>query len=295
MPEARGSASRRVGDRFGMRARRPATRALVLCWLGFAGAGCSREAPERPVPAVSPTLKAEVVRAYPHDPGAFTQGLLFFDGRLYESTGLENESTLRAVELETGRVLLARSLPAPLFGEGLARVGDRLVQLTWRNKLGLVYSLPDLREIARFRYPVEGWGLAYDGRRLIMSDGTSRLYRLDPETFELVDTVVVRDASGPVSHLNELEMVRGELWANIWPNQHIARIDPASGRVIGRIDAAGLLSPEDRAAGMDVLNGIAYDEAGDRIFLTGKRWPKVYEIRLVEPGGRDGRTTSTNR
>ena len=221
----------------------------------------------------------QVVRAFPHDPRAYTQGLVFEGGFLYEGTGKYGESTLRKVELETGRVVQSRALERRLFGEGIAILGDRIIQLTWRAGTGIVYDKASLRELRRFRYTGEGWGLAWDGTHLIMSDGSSTLRFLDPTTFKVVRRLLVRSRGRRVGRLNELEYVEGEIFANIWYKDWIARISPATGEVTGWIDLRALWPDrEDREA---VLNGIAYDPTNRRLFVTGKNWPKLYEIRLV--------------
>lgn len=232
---------------------------------------------------ITPVYTYKIVHAYPHDHRAFTQGLLFTDGVLYESTGLRGQSSLRKVELETGEVLQLRELPARFFGEGATAWGDKVIQLTWRSQVGLVYDRDGFEVVGQFNYPTEGWGLTHDGRRLIMSDGTSTLYFLEPETFGETGRIVVYDEKGPVTRLNELEYVRGEVYANVWQTDRIARIDPGTGRVMGWIELNGLLSPEDRSAPVDVLNGIAYDEKNDRLFVTGKWWPKLFEIEVIPP------------
>lgn len=223
----------------------------------------------------------EVIQAYPHDPAAFTQGLVYLDGYLYESTGLYGESSLRKVDLETGEVLQQINLTNEVFAEGLTDWADTLVQLTWREGLGYVYNRADFDLLDEFQYETEGWGLTQDGERLIMSDGTSTLFFLAPETFEVIGTVNVSDAGEDVQRLNELEWVGGQVFANIWQTDDIVRIDPATGEVLGWIDLAGLLPDALRTEDTDVLNGIAYDPAGDRLFVTGKKWPQLYEIRLV--------------
>lgn len=245
--------------------------AIMTLPIGFAGAG-----PQR---AGAPVSGYQVVRTYPHDPQAFTQGLFFLDGFLYEGTGLNGRSGIRRVRLENGEVLQARTLENTYFGEGIAAVGDRLVQLTWQAGIGFVYDRKTFERQRTFTYAGEGWGLTYDGARLIMSDGTPVLRFLDPRTFAVTGRLEVKDAGRPVDDLNELEMVKGEIFANVWGTDRIARISPASGAVTGWIDLRGLLAPAD-AAGVDVLNGIAYDPAGDRLFVTGKLWPKLFEIKV---------------
>jgi len=221
----------------------------------------------------------EVVNSFPHDRRAFTQGLLYDAGYLYESTGLYGQSELRQVELATGRVLRLRRLAADQFGEGLTIWGDQLIQLTWRNQTGFVYDRRTFRRLTTFSYPGEGWGLTHDGHRLIMSDGTADLRFLDPGTFTEVGRTTVTEQGAPVEHLNELVMVNGRLFANVWQTDQIAIIDLDSGRVTGRIDLQDLLSPAERE-GADVLNGIAWDAEQERLFVTGKFWPRLFEIRI---------------
>ena len=244
----------------------------LLALLLAAGAPLAR--------AATPVYGYQVVRTYPHDPNAFTQGLLLRDGFLYESTGLEGASSIRKVELETGRVELERSISSRYFGEGIVDWKDRLVELTWKHQLGFIYDLDDFETRGEFSYPGEGWALTRDDHRIIMSDGTARLRFLDPETLKETGGVTVTDDGQPVDQLNELEWVKGEIYANIWQTDRIARIDPATGQVKGWIDLAGLLPAEDRWRA-DVLNGIAYDAKADRLIVTGKLWPRLYEIRVV--------------
>jgi glutamine cyclotransferase len=220
-----------------------------------------------------------VVREYPHDPEAFTQGLIFRDGYLYESTGLTGRSSLRQVRLETGEVLQRREIAPDYFAEGLTDWGSQLIQLTWVTNVAFVYDLATFKEARRFPYAGEGWGLTHDGRRLIMSDGTPNLRYIDSATFNEISRFTVRDPRGSVDDLNELEYVKGSIYANVWLTERIAIIDPATGFVTGWIDLAGL-RPRPGPPGDDVLNGIAYDAAGDRLFVTGKLWSKLFEIRL---------------
>ncbi len=228
----------------------------------------------------------EVVARYPHDPEAFTQGLVYHeDGVLYEGTGWWGASSLRKVDLATGAVLQRHDLDAEYFCEGIAVVGERIVQLTWKSETAFIYDRHTFEALGEHAYPGEGWGLAYDGERLIMSDGTPRLRFWDPETLAEVGSVQVLDGEAPVDDLNELEFVDGEVWANVWQTDRIARIDPGSGRVVGWIDLTGLLSDEDRGERrVDVLNGIAYDAEAGQVFVTGKWWPVLYEIRVVREG-----------
>jgi glutaminyl-peptide cyclotransferase len=227
-----------------------------------------------------PTFGYRVVRSYPHDPQAFTQGLIYRDGVLYEGTGLYGRSSIRKVKLETGEVLQVQNVPTQYFGEGITDWNGTIVELTWRTEVGFVYNLSTFQQIRTFHFDGEGWGLTHDATQLIMSDGSEQLRFLDPATFLETRRIVVHDATGPVKALNELEVVRGEIYANVWQTDRIARISPSDGRVTGWIDLQGLL-PQAERAGVDVLNGIAYDAAGDRLFVTGKLWPRVFEIKIV--------------
>ena len=261
-------------------ARPPVTALLALAVACFAGCDARSAAPGRVAPAVVPTSTYAVVHAYPHDPDAFTQGLVYLDGHLLESTGLNGKSTLRRVELATGRVLQQVRVPSQYFAEGMTALGGKIYQLTWQNQKGFVYDLATFALEREFSYSGEGWGLTTDGRSLILSDGTDRLRFLDPATLTVTRTVAVTRDGQPLRLLNELEFIRGEVYANIWQSQTVARIDPATGRVVGLIDFAGLLPAADRTPATDVLNGLAYDAATDRLFVTGKHWPKLFEVRL---------------
>ncbi|MCR3883300.1 MAG: glutaminyl-peptide cyclotransferase [Methanothrix sp.] len=221
-----------------------------------------------------------VVAVYPHDPGAYTQGLAYRDGILYEGTGLYGRSGLRETVLETGEVTRYRGLPPQLFGEGIVLWEDLLVQLTWRSGIGLVWELDDLTLVRTFSYTTEGWGITSDGRRLIMSDGTSKLRFLDPETFGVTGEVEVMAEGRPLTRINELEYVDGLVYANVWKTDMIAVISPETGEVTAWIDLSGLLTEEERRAA-DVLNGIAYDPETGRLFVTGKHWPKLFEIEIA--------------
>lgn len=232
----------------------------------------------------TPEYGYEVVHVYPHDPSAYTQGLLFLNGFLYEGTGLNGRSSIRKVRLETGEVLQSRSIPEQYFGEGIVNWKDELAEITWRSETGFIYDLNTFEPRSRFDYSGEGWGLTQDGKRIIMSDGTAELRFWDPQTLKETGRITVTDQGRPVAALNELEWVKGEVYANVYQTDRIARIDPASGKVVGWIDLNGILSPSDRVRQVDVLNGIAYDAAGDRLFVTGKLWPKLFEIRLVKKG-----------
>jgi glutaminyl-peptide cyclotransferase len=222
----------------------------------------------------------EIVNVFPHDRGAFTQGLVFYNGGFLESTGLNGQSSLREVELKTGKVLRKKDINAEYFAEGLAVAGDKAYQLTWKAGKAFVYDIKTFHQESELSYDGEGWGLTTDGHLLILSDGTSRLRFLDPSTFKLKHTIVARMQGQPMSNLNELEWVKGEIYANIWQTDFIASIDPKTGNATAMIDFTGLLPLADRDANTDVLNGIAYDERGDRLFVTGKCWPKVFEVRL---------------
>jgi glutaminyl-peptide cyclotransferase len=220
-----------------------------------------------------------VVRTYPHDRDAFTQGLQYLDGFLYEGTGLNGRSSIRKVRLETGEVVQRRDIAPQYFGEGIVVVGSELFQLTWQSGIGFVYDRTTFSPKRTFRYTGEGWGLTYDGSNIVMSDGTDVLRLLDPNTLAERSRLRVTAGGKPLPQLNELEFVEGEILANVWMSDFVARIDPKSGRVRGWIDLRGLLSPRERAA-TDVLNGIAYDAAGKRLFVTGKLWPRVFEIAV---------------
>lgn len=232
-------------------------------------------------PDVPAAWSYQVVSAFDHDPQAFTQGLIFEDGFLFEGTGLPGRSDLRKVELSTGNVLQRHKLPDELFGEGITVWGSRVVQLTYQSRVGLVYDKKTFELLRKFSYPTEGWGLTHDGRQFIMSDGTPMLYFLDPKTFAQVHKVMVLEGDTPVWGLNELEYVEGQIFANVWPTERIVRIAPDTGKVVGWIDMQGLLSPGDRTGPEDVLNGIAYDATNGRLFVTGKLWSKLFEIKLV--------------
>lgn len=222
----------------------------------------------------------QVIKTYPHDRNAFTQGLVFHDGYLYEGTGQENRSNLRKVKLGTGEVVNQLNLESHLFGEGIAILGEKIYQLTWQTKVGFVYDRNTFRLINRIYYQTEGWGLTAIENRLLMSDGSNILYFIEPDSFAAVSTLEVYDNKAKVSDLNELEYINGEIWANIWQTDMIARIDPKSGKVIAYIDLKGLLVDSGADPKPDVLNGIAYDAAGKRIFVTGKNWPKLFEIKI---------------
>ncbi len=225
-----------------------------------------------------------IVNIFPHDPNAFTQGLVWDNGAVFEGTGLNRNyggiSTLRRVDLETGQVLQSISLADEYFGEGIVVWEDTIIQLTWRNNTGFVYDKTSFALLQEFSYPTEGWGITHDGAKLIMSDGTDTLYFWDPETLAEIGRVTVYDDQGPVVRLNELEFINGEVWANVWQTDRVARIDPQNGRVTGWVDLSGLLDNVALPRPPDVLNGIMYDEENGRLFVTGKYWPALFEIQL---------------
>lgn len=223
----------------------------------------------------------EVVSSYPHDPTSFTQGLLWHDGTLYEGTGLEDQSKLRRLEFPSGKVLKEISLASEYFGEGIALVDTRLIQLTWKSERGFVYDLDSFKKLQEFTYDTEGWGLTYDGRNLILSDGSSNLFYLDPQTFKPIRKLAVTMNGKPLDELNELEFIEGEIWANVWQTDFIVRIDPSTGRVTSFLNLKGILAPSDKTGRENVLNGIAYDAEKKRIFITGKLWPRIFEIRIT--------------
>ncbi|MBZ5610991.1 MAG: glutaminyl-peptide cyclotransferase [Acidobacteriia bacterium] len=235
--------------------------------------------------AQTPEYGYQVVHVYPHDRGAFTQGLEFRAGFLYEGTGLNGQSTVRKVKPETGEVLQEIRLDPQYFGEGITVFNQLIFELTWRSQIGFVYDQNSFRRLRSFSYSGEGWGLANDGSDIFMSDGTPEIRVWDPVTLREKRRITVRDAGKPVTSLNELECVRGEIYANVWQTDRIVRIAPATGRVLGWVNLAGLLSAADRAENTDVLNGIAYDALGDRLFVTGKLWPKMFEIKIVPKAG----------
>lgn len=249
--------------------------------------GTSLPTSTAPLPAAAgiPHYTYRIVNSYPHDRGAFTQGLVFARENgvdiLYEGTGLNGRSSLRRVVLQTGEILQQYDLPEQYFGEGIATYGNEIVQLTWQSNVGFVYDKDTFALLEEFHYPTEGWGITHDGQRFIMSDGTATLHFLDLNTLEEIGRVEVRDENGPLTRLNELEYIEGEVYANVWQTDRIARISPQSGHVVGWIDLAGLLSEEDRQEPVNVLNGIAYDAENERLFVTGKLWPKLFEIELI--------------
>lgn len=254
---------------------RPAILGVLMAALACVPANVAQRRP-------APVHGYQIVATFPHDTTSFTQGLVFADGGLYESTGLQGESTLRRVDLTTGRTLQRLDVPAEYFAEGLALVGDELLQLTWQHRLGFVYDRKTFKQKRTFRYKTEGWGIAYDGTsRLVMSDGSDTLFFLDPRTLAVAKTLRVQDAGRPIGNLNELEWIEGEIWANVWMTDRIARISPNTGEVNAWIDLASLWPvPQRPSPSEQVLNGIAYDKATRRIFITGKKWPRLYQITV---------------
>lgn len=264
---------------------------LTLSIAGFFGIKPSPSKVASPVATTTPSpagvlqaqqLKYEVVQSFPHDRRAFLQGLLWHNGYLYESTGLEGQSTLRRVDLSTGRVLQIAKLPPQIFGEGLALVDNRLIQISWQSQRAFVYDLATFKLLNEWSYEGEGWGITYDGKQLIMSDGSDVLTFRDAETFQPVRKINVTLNGRPLDKLNELEWIEGEVWANVWQTDLIVRIDPQTGQVKSFLDLTGILPPKMRSGKEDVLNGIAYDREKKRIFVSGKLWPRLFEIRVGE-------------
>lgn len=237
-------------------------------------------APHQPPASATPEYTFTVVHVFPHDTSAYTQGLAYRDGFLYEGTGRNGQSSLRKVRLETGEVLQQVNLEPEYFGEGITIIQDKVFQLTWQSKVGFVYDVNSFRLLKTFSYSGEGWGLATDGRDLFLSDGTAEIRVLDPVSFKEKRRLKVRDGSTAIDQLNELEFVEGQIFANVWHSNRIARISPQTGEVVGWIDLSGILSSVYRLEPEAVLNGIAYDPAGKRLFVTGKLWPKIFEITL---------------
>ncbi len=258
---------------------------LLAAFVLLSACACSPSetpAPAGPAVATLPAYSYDIVAAYPHDPKAFTQGLVFAEGVLYETTGQEGESWLRKVDLATGAVLQQHDLADEFFGEGMVIWGDEIITLTWRSGKGFVFDKATFAQKREWTYPGEGWGLTADDTQIYMSDGTAQIRKIDPATLQETGRIDVTHNGQPINKLNELEFVKGEIWANVFETDRIARIDPATGEVKGVIYLGGLLKPEERR-NTDVLNGIAWDKAGDRIFVTGKYWPKLFEIRVKDP------------
>jgi glutaminyl-peptide cyclotransferase len=227
-----------------------------------------------------PKYGYEIVNTLPHDKDAYTQGLVFHESKLLESTGQEGRSSLRLVEPETGKILKKINVPRPYFAEGITLLKGKIYQLTWQHQLGFVYDAESFEKLGEFSYRGEGWGLTNDGSSLIMSDGTNRIRFLDPANFQVNRTISVLDGRTPIASINELEYVHGEIYANIWHKERVARIEPQTGQVLGWIDLTGLRELSDVKDNEAVLNGIAYDENNDRLYVTGKLWPKLFEIRV---------------
>lgn len=258
------------------------TRRVWIAGLAVATIAAVGIAAALPRGGALPVETVRVVASYPHDPNAFSQGLVITDGVLYEGTGTFGESSLRRVDLKTGKVEQHVPLNQEYFGEGITVVGDKIYQLTWKNRLGIVYDRETMTPASSFRYSGEGWGLTTDGKELILSDGTATLRFLSLETLDVVRRVQVRTASGPVEQLNELEYVDGEIYANIWYSDRIARISPKTGQVLGWIDLSSLYPARQRPSREHVLNGIAYDAQTKQLFVTGKNWPKLYQVEVVK-------------
>ena len=256
---------------------KPITRLLVLAALMLASSAYAQTG--------IPIYGYQVVHTYPHSTQAYTEGLFYLDGYLYESTGTTGESFIRKLDLHTGKVLQQVELPPPDYGEGIVAFKNRLIQLTWQSQHGYVYDLKSFKRIGQFNYRGEGWALTTDGHRIYMSDGSATLRVLDPETLKQVGKIDVTALDNPVINLNELEWVKGKIYANVWLTHNIVQIDPNSGKVTGVINLTGLAPDPGTLAdpSNDVLNGIAYDEKHDRLFVTGKRWPSIYEIKLTPP------------
>jgi glutamine cyclotransferase len=254
--------------------------ALLALALGLLAFTFLSNIPNETAPDTPLNYTFSVVNVYPHDKNAFTQGLVFEDGVLYEGTGLYGESTLRRLELETGNVLQLHALPDQFFGEGITVFEGKIIQLTWQSHKGFVYDKDSFELLLEFSYPTEGWGITHDDSRLIMSDGTATLHFLNPETFEEVGHIEVYDNDRPVTRLNELEYIQGEVYANIWTEEKIAIINSQTGQVKGWINLSGLRDRENLEAG-NVLNGIAYDAKEDRLFVTGKLWSLLFQIELI--------------
>lgn len=232
--------------------------------------------------ADTPIYGYRIINTYPHSTDSFTQGLVFDEGRLYEGTGLNGQSAVKIVDLETGKTIKSHDIADKYFGEGITAVGNKIVQLTWRAGKGFVYDKKSLKLLKTFKYNTQGWGITYDGKYIVMSDGSDMLYFMDPRTFKIKGTLDVYNENGKVGKLNELEYIDGEIYANIWGTEKIARINPKTGQVTAWIDLSGLLSKEDKQNRVDVLNGIAYDAENKRLFVTGKLWPKIFEIEVIE-------------
>lgn len=274
-----------ITNRFRLRPENGVERiwSVLLLSLCLAAVSCQTSPTRAPAEKNSVTIYGyEVVHAFPHDRDAFTQGLIFHDGNFLESTGEVGHSSLRRVEIDSGKILQKVDVPSPYFAEGITLLNGKIYQLTWQHQLGFVYDALSFEKTSEFKYTGEGWGLANDGQSLILSDGTNRIRFLDPTNFQVSKTISVLDGHTAVTEINELEYVQGEIYANIWHADRIARIDPNTGKVAGWINLAGLLAPGEVQDEEAVLNGIAYDQTSGRLFVTGKLWPKVFEIRLIK-------------
>ncbi len=253
---------------------------LLLALAALAACSCSSSVTEA---GGIPEYTYQIVHSYPHDTGAFTEGLFYHNGFLYESTGQNGQSSIRKVKLETGEVLQKHEISEAYFGEGIINWKDKLYELTWQSEIGFIYNFETFAPLGDFHYPGEGWSMTTDGKRIIMDDGTPEIRFWDGDTLKEISRLTVTADGQPVKNLNELEWVKGEIYANIWETDRIARIDPKTGKVVGWIDLENILPPAERTPGSDsVLNGIAYDAEHDRLFVTGKNWPKLFEIRLVK-------------
>ena len=232
--------------------------------------------------ADTPIYTYNIINTYPHSTDSFTQGLVFDEGTLYESTGLNGQSAVKIVDLETGKTIKSHNIADKYFGEGITAVGNKIIQLTWRAGKGFVYDKETLKLLKTFKYDTQGWGITYDGKYIIMSDGSDMLYFMDPRTFKVKGTLNVYYENGKVGKLNELEYIDGEIYANVWGTEKIARINPKTGKITAWIDLSGLLNNEEKKERIDVLNGIAYDAENKRLFVTGKLWPKIFEIEVID-------------
>lgn len=250
--------------------------------LSFLSENRSAPQPAHVKTSTIPQYHYRITAVYPHDPQAFTQGLVYTNGYLYESTGLYGRSSLRKVELKTGKIIQYRKLPDKHFGEGIALINNEIYQLTWKARTGYRYNAETFELIAEFSYPTEGWGLTYNGESVILSDGTPVVYFYNPQTFTELRRITVTDDRGPVRYINELEYIQGEIFANVWQTDYIVRIDPHSGKVTGRIDLSALRKSLPMAHKIDVLNGIAYNPETQKLLVTGKLWPKLFEIKLTD-------------
>ena len=258
---------------------------FLLLFLSLANATCqptSTTSGDKGSKQSVPVYGYEVVHVFPHDRDAFTQGLIFHEGNWIESTGEVGRSSLRRVEIDSGKVLQQVDVAPPYFAEGITLLKGKIFQLTWQHQVGFVYDGLTFEKSGEFKYSGEGWGLTNDGQSLILSDGTNKIRFIDPDNFQVTKTIAVLDGHTAIAEINELEYVKGEIYANIWHADRIARIDPNSGKVVGWINLAGLLAPGEVQDEEAVLNGIAYDEASGRLFVTGKLWPKIFEIRLKQ-------------